>query len=69
MARSSYVYIVMGPSPDLMSDDVPVAAFTVKHEMITWLKKCQIDGPGVLRLRDGRTCTPVDMDLSELLDD
>lgn len=35
MARSTCVYVVVG------SDDVPIAGFTVKHELITWLGRRQ----------------------------
>lgn len=45
MARSTYVYVVL--------DHVgPVAGFTVKHEMVTWLER----NPGeylIYRLSDG----------------
>lgn len=39
MARSAYVYLVM---KETLSDDGerswPVAPFTVKHELVTWLR-------------------------------
>jgi hypothetical protein len=46
MARSSYVYVVM-------LDDKPVAGFTVKHEMKSWLED-QEDEFVIWRLKDGR---------------
>ena len=33
MARASYIYLVME-----LSIDIPIGAFTVKHEMVTFLK-------------------------------
>jgi hypothetical protein len=45
MARSTYVYVVMDGTE-------PVAGFTVKHEMATWLER----NPGdytIWRLSDG----------------
>lgn len=35
MARSTCVYVVMG------SDGNPIAGFTVKHELVTWLGRRQ----------------------------
>lgn len=46
MARSTYIYFVQGRQGE------PVAAFTVKHEMMTWLEQ----NPGdytLWRLSDG----------------
>lgn len=45
MARSSYVYVVM-------DHDTPVAGFTVKHELKTWLER-QDEDYTVFRLSDG----------------
>ena len=51
MARSTYIYIIWRPV-----DSIILAAFTVKHEMETWLK----GRPGtaghvrVCRFRDGQ---------------
>lgn len=48
MARSSYIYTVQD------SDGSVVAAFTVKHELVTW--KSQNEDPFVItRVRDGGT--------------
>jgi hypothetical protein len=45
MARSTYVYVIL-------NHDIPVAGFTVKHEMMTWLERHQ--GRFVIyRLSDG----------------
>jgi hypothetical protein len=51
MARSSYIYLVVGGI-------VPIAAFTVKHECLSWLERCKVASPGadswrVFRFRDG----------------
>jgi hypothetical protein len=46
MARSNYIYVVNALTP--------VAAFTVKHELLTWLGKQEgLDGLTVYRLTDG----------------
>ena len=51
MARSSYIYILMDPD----DHDEIVAAFTVKHEMVSWAnKRTDIDNYTMLRLRDGK---------------
>lgn len=34
MARSSYAYVVLH---DGLTDTMPVAAFTVKYELVSWL--------------------------------
>lgn len=39
MARSGYVYVVLG------SEREPIAGFTVKREMIRWLRANMIDPP------------------------
>ena len=59
MPRSTYVYVVMEGRGQ--ARDLPVAAFTVKHEMINWLAR-QFDGADptfatldVYRCRDGWT--------------
>lgn len=42
MARSTTIWVVM----DSEDNPLPVAAFTVKHELISWLKR----HPGAVRL-------------------
>jgi hypothetical protein len=51
MARSTYIYLVTGPLR------IPVAGFTVKHELQTWLER----NPGeyeLWRLSDGGSREP-----------
>jgi hypothetical protein len=63
MARAVYLYVVMGLHP------LPIAVFTVKHEMVTWLKR-QSRGPvRVYRYKDGAYGEEVitEMDVEELL--
>ena len=58
MARSSYIFVVI----DLMDDSVPHSTFTVKHEMITMLRK--LGSPNavrILRYPDGRAGVPLDV--------
>lgn len=51
MARSSYIYILLDPD----DHDEIVAAFTVKHEMVSWAdSRNGIDNYTMLRLRDGK---------------
>jgi hypothetical protein len=52
MSRSTYIYILLDPD----NHDELVAAFTVKHEMISWASfqgRRGIDGYTVVRVRDG----------------
>jgi hypothetical protein len=51
MARSTYIYAVVQAVVD---DHGVMAAFTVKHELVSWLRR-QNDTSGVyvLRMRDG----------------
>jgi len=51
MSRSAYIWVVADATP------VPVAAFTVKHELAGWLERRQEGRSGlrITRLRDGRT--------------
>jgi hypothetical protein len=63
MARSQYIYVVTG-----IASRRPVAAFTVKHELITWLNAR--NGHSMLRiwrLGDGHNAT-VEIDLKYMLD-
>lgn len=39
MARSSRIYVVSNLSGD------PYAGFTVKHELVSWLKRRRMDAP------------------------
>ena len=54
MARSKTIYVVTRPVP--FGDDYNiVAAFTVKHELVTWLKKfahLYTDGISIAKVRD-----------------
>lgn len=62
MARSTYIYVVMDPRAPL-----PVATFTVKHEMVGWLKRTRKPGSTkVYRYGDGPHRQPVSMDIEEL---
>lgn len=59
MARAYNIYLVVWHDYDGVD---PKAAFTVKHEMITWLRKQPPDdlvGCGVLRMRDGEASGPL----------
>ncbi len=66
MARSTYVYVVLN---DATGGD-PVAGFTVKHELVRWLKSRPF--PGVYRvwqLPDGFSDRmPGPYDVRELLE-
>lgn len=75
MARSAYIYLVMD-----YNHVVPVGSFTVKHEMVTWIKWAYPRKPGeferpirVYRLPDGglvigdKRPAFVKLDLKELL--
>ena len=56
MARSNYVYVVLENAYE--GDDV-IAGFTVKHELISWLRRHPEVTCGswqVIRLRDGAWC-------------
>ena len=55
MARASYIWIVTYAYPD---PDVILGAFTVKHELVTWLEKQ--DDPTrflILHVADGNLST------------
>lgn len=65
MARSTYIYVVT----DRLG---VVAAFTVKHELATWLRSLRVDSAArhrVTRLPDGvhSYTTPTTLDITELL--
>lgn len=47
MARSSYIYLALD------KHSTPLGAFTVKHELVTWLKNRPYDADCVLRMPDG----------------
>lgn len=82
MARSSYIYLVVDtwwnaityipdkPNPWEFSTDneYVVAAFTVKHEMVTYLEKYHDKRSlKIYRYRDGEPDKVTKMDLKELL--
>lgn len=50
MARSEYIYIVVSTAGD---STLPVAAFTVKHEMVRWLRRKITRELKAYRMRDG----------------
>ena len=71
MARSSYIYIVFQKGTEK-----PIATFTVKHEMVTWIKRNRFNAffNGDItgwRYPDGGwdDRPPVEMDLTELMGD
>lgn len=64
MSRATNIWIVHNAFGEQQ------AAFTVKHEMITWLESVHIDGWVVVRLRDGRSYDqypPAAFNVAELL--
>ena len=64
MARSQYIY-------QAQLDGRPVAAFTVKHEMLTWLRALNptyVERLGLWRLTDNMITTPVELELGTLLE-
>lgn len=70
MARASCVYVVM-PADGATFPHVPVATFTVKHELRSWLEKRP--EPELLRLfrsPDGGRSTPgiTEMSVQDVLD-
>lgn len=40
MARSAYIYVVCHNAPQNPDPPHVISAFTVKHELITWMEKC-----------------------------
>lgn len=66
MARSSYIYVVLP-----YGDDVdPIAAFTVKRELVAWLRARSAKWPrewlSVTRIPDGRAGDAVQLDRTVL---
>lgn len=64
MARSIHVYVVA-----CAWTDAPAGAFTVKHELVTWLRRQpELDGLRVYRIPDGlnQSREPVELDVWEL---
>jgi hypothetical protein len=64
MARSAYIWVVF----DEMTEDV-VAAFTVKHELVTWLTR--VEPPirrwyAITRMRDGGAAHRAHFTMTEL---
>jgi hypothetical protein len=45
MARSNYIYVVL-------KDEIPVAGFTVKHELKTWFDRNKTEKMKIWRIRD-----------------
>jgi hypothetical protein len=62
MARASYIYIVR-------SYTFVHATFTVKHEMVAYLRKAQPEHAWVERHCDGRQGEIKRIEIKELLDD
>jgi hypothetical protein len=54
MARSSVIYIVL----DGLITQVTIAAFTVKHEMVTWAKRTGNEERRYRRMSDGARTAP-----------
>lgn len=67
MARSAYIWVVQ-PSGAIQ----PTAAFTVKHELVTWLGRLSEDlrsRLSVWRLPDGSSGnSPVQYDVAKLIE-
>ena len=64
MARSSYIYVVPN------DEGLPFMAFTVKHELVSWLRRNGHDDiMCVFRLPDGRESDAgrVELDPEELM--
>lgn len=69
MPRSTYVYLVR--SGDLLVNATPVAAFTVKHELRSWLHQRSPEIRAefhVYRMPDGGGGAVTDMSISEILE-
>lgn len=70
MARSSYVYTVTDDDiPGYNVRAEPYAGFTVKRELLFWLKKQDkafLRAAAVWRMRDGGTGDPVKVPMAEL---
>ena len=62
MPRSSYVYVVM-------QDEQPLVGFTVKHELVSWLKRPgrETSWYSVMRLSDGVCAAPESLDVGALV--
>jgi hypothetical protein len=74
MARSQYIYVVYRWDNINAEAGALVAAFTVKHELVTWLRRELSNAPwnslGVARVRDGLNHgdeTPVPVDIAGLI--
>jgi hypothetical protein len=59
MARANYIYIVKGSVSGVLG------AFTVKYELIRWIKRINYNGLTIVRLRDGVPGTAVYFDAEE----
>ena len=77
MARAHYIYLIRHQLPGHPSDRELLGAFTVKHEAITWAKRCPhpLTHIRLSRMRDGTTShkveeiIPWDEDLQEAVED
>lgn len=69
MPRADYIYLVR--TGDLLSiEAIPVAGFTVKHELISWLRAMSpalVATLKVFRMRDGGFGHVIEMDIYDLL--
>ncbi len=59
MARANYIYIVKDSVGGVLG------AFTVKYELIRWIKHINYNGLTIIRLRDGVPGTSVYFDAEE----
>lgn len=63
MARSTYVYVALGKG--WPADGYPVAAFTVKHELVAWARSLNHTDYKIYRLRDGSRNTEIGVDITD----
>jgi hypothetical protein len=67
VARATNIYLVVRYDYDGVE---PMAAFTVKHEMASWLREHDdgsLEGCGVLRLPDGGKGDATEMKIEDLI--
>jgi hypothetical protein len=68
MARSEYIYLVR--NGDMLSDAVPLAAFTVKRELRGWLSRKtgeSLVNMHAYRMRDGGRGAVVEISIDDIL--